>query len=118
MCDSSVCHWECRDKRRGHAPLLSLHQLPIDDETQLDAGTQSYNIHVPDHDNNSAILMSIMAIIIMLILVGLTSMIIMLLISGATTKMGYFDFWVIVGVHRIVRVHVYLLSIIMTEVTS
>lgn len=28
--------------------------FPIDDETQLDAGTLSYNIHVPDHDNNRA----------------------------------------------------------------
>lgn len=38
------------DKRRGHAPLYL--SLRIDDETQLDA--QSYNMHVPDHDNNSA----------------------------------------------------------------
>lgn len=33
---------------------MSLISLPIDGETRLDAGTQSYNIHVPDHDNNSA----------------------------------------------------------------
>lgn len=46
-----------RANRRARGPCASAEPWSpptIDDETQLDAGTQSYNIHVPDHDNNSA----------------------------------------------------------------
>lgn len=68
MCDSSGLEGPC-----ASALLLSLDLLPppIDDETQLDAGTQSHNIHVPDHDNNSATDGASWAAIIMLMLAGL-----------------------------------------------
>lgn len=55
MCDSSACLWECRlAKKKEPCASAEARSLPVDDETQLDAGTQSFNIHVPGHDNNSA----------------------------------------------------------------
>lgn len=38
----------------GAMRLCEPWSLPIDDETRLDAGAKSYNIHVPGHDNYSA----------------------------------------------------------------
>lgn len=51
MCDSSVAIGSVDKEPCASAEPWS---LPIDDETPLDAETQSYNIHVPGRDNNSA----------------------------------------------------------------
>lgn len=45
--------WQLGCEEKGPCVSAQPWSLPVDDETQLDDGAQSYNIHLPGHDNNS-----------------------------------------------------------------
>lgn len=99
MCDSSFAIGSV-DKRRSHAPLLSLDlsqsMMRLSWMLKLNPIISMYLTMII-----TVLLMSIMATVIMLMLVGLTAIIIMLTVTGATGKIWYFgvDFEFIVGIH-------------------